>query len=288
MHWSFAKYVGCGNDFILFDNRQSLFPFSQPAVIQRLCHRQQGIGADGIIFLENSSKADFRMRIFNCDGTEAEMCGNGLRCFVKWLASNGFQLPTYRIETMHQILTASKLEENVCIDMGQPIHIQWNIPLTYEEKLLYVHHLNTGVPHTILFVSDIQEINLIKLGRYIRHHSLWMPKGTNVTIAQQTGPQRFKVRTYERGVEGETLSCGTGAVAAALAAAHQYRLLSPLTIETLAGEELKVGFLQEQGRFSKILLTGPAQLTFKGEIVLENERISSFSIACNSVNSVKS
>src|SRR5690242_9341576 len=131
MRWSFAKYVGCGNDFILFDNRQRNFPFSQADVIQRLCHRQKGIGADGVILLENSHLADFRMRIFNSDGSEAEMCGNGLRCFVQWLASSGYQMPIYRIETQHRILQAVKEKNNVRIEMGSPTNIRWNISFAY-------------------------------------------------------------------------------------------------------------------------------------------------------------
>lgn len=268
MRWSFAKYVGCGNDFILFDNRQGTFPLSQPTIISRLCHRQKGIGADGVILLENSQQADFRMRIFNSDGSEAEMCGNGLRCLIHWLTLKGLPASTYRIETMHRILMAFRREAAICIEMGKPTHLQWNIPLSYHQQLFHAHHLNTGVPHTVLFIHDVDSINLVELGTYIRNHPFWLPKGTNVTVAQQIGAQRFKIRTFERGVEGETLACGTGAVAAALAAAHQHRLVSPLTIQTRSGEELTIGFLRHEKEFSNVTLTGPAQLTFQGEIDL--------------------
>jgi diaminopimelate epimerase len=268
MRWSFAKYVGCGNDFILFDNRHTLFPCSQPCIIQALCHRQQGIGADGVILLENSAHADFRLRFFNSDGSEPEMCGNGLRCCVKWLVDSGFRIQTVRIEVMHRILTARKLENAICIEMETPRNIQWNIPLQYENRLLHVHHLNTGVPHTLFFAKNIEQINLEKFGNYIRNHSLWSPKGTNVTIAQKVNPQTIKVRTYERGVEGETLACGTGATAAALAAAYLYQLISPLKIQTRSGEELNVGFLLQQDCFSNVTLTGPATCLFHGEIDL--------------------
>ena len=264
----FAKYVACGNDFILFDNRQGIFPLTQPAFIQHLCHRQRGIGADGILLLENSTQADFRMRIFNSNGSEAEMCGNGARCFIKWLAYKGFQQQTYRIEVMHRILKAKQLKNTISIEMGSPTHIQWNIPLPHENQLLHVHHLDTGVPHTVIFVKDINHVKLIELGTYIRNHALWMPKGTNLTIAEQVDPQTFKIRTYERGVEGETLACGTGATAAALAAAYQYRLLSPITIQTSSGEEISIAFIFEQQIFSQVTMTGPAQYTFHGEIDL--------------------
>jgi diaminopimelate epimerase len=267
MLWPFAKYVGCGNDFILFDNRQGTFPLFQ-IIIQQLCQRRSGIGADGLLLLENSNDADCRMRIFNCDGNEAEMCGNGLRCFVKWLASMGFQNP-YRIQVMQSILTVRGKDNAITIEMENPRNIQWDIPLRFENQFLRVHYLNTGVPHTVLLMDDIEQVDLAKLGAHIRNYSLWMPKGTNVTIAQKLGHQRLKIRTYERGIEGETWACGTGATAAALVAAKHYDdLSSPVTIETRSGEELVIDFVLEDQHFSKVTLTGPAECTFLGEINL--------------------
>lgn len=290
MQWPFVKYTGCGNDFILFDNRCGKFPFSRPDIIQRLCHRQCGIGADGILLLEHSEQADCCMRILNRDGSEAEMCGNGLRCFADWLETVGFNQQTFCIEVMHRTFKASKAGSLVSIEMRDPSLVQWNIPLRFEEQFLHVHHLDTGVPHTILFVQDADAVDLARIGPYLRYHPFWQPKGTNVTIAQQNGSQTFKVRTYERGVEGETLACGTGATAAALAAARQYCLNGPLRMQTRSGEELEINFREEAQLFSAITMTGPAQYLFRGEIDLpENSRADPpFSIACNSVNSVKS
>jgi diaminopimelate epimerase len=277
MRWSFAKYVGSGNDFIHFDNRQNQFPLFEPFIIRDLCHRQLGIGADGVILLENSAKADFRMRIFNSDGTEAEMCGNGLRCFIKWLMAIGLQLPSYRVEVMNRILTASQIGNLISIQMGDPTNIEWNISLQYEDQTLHLHHLNTGVPHTILFSNEMDNLKLEEMGPYIRYHPQWQPQGTNITVAKQIGPKKIKVRTYERGVEKETLSCGTGATAAALAAAFQCKIQSPVMVQTLSGEELSVGFLQRQGAFTNVTLTGPAHFVFHGEIHLPEN--SPFSIA---------
>jgi diaminopimelate epimerase len=289
MNWSFVKYVACGNDFILFDNRLGTFPCTQPALIQRLCNRQWGIGADGILLREDSTKADFRMRIFNSNGSEAEMCGNGLRCFIKWLACTGFQGEIFRIEVMDRILTATYSEDTVSIEMGPPVNVQWNISVPYKNRLLLVHYLDTGVPHAVIFMKNIDEVNLEELGTFIRHYPLWMPKGTNLTIAEQLSSQKFKIRTYERGIEGETLACGTGATAVALAGANQYLLSSPITIQTSSRDELSIEFMQQKLTFSHVTLTGPAQFTFLGKIDLpENEKISSFSIACNSVYSLKS
>lgn len=266
MHWPFAKYVACGNDFVLFDNRQGTFPLTEIELIQTLCHRQYGIGADGILLVENSSHADCRMRIFNSDGSEAEMCGNGLRCVAQWLISQGCQSPFYQVELMHQTLVVSQCKEAICIEMGEVSDVRWNIPLPFEKEILHLHYLDTGVPHVVLFVKDVASIDLLKIGKAIRSHSFWQPGGTNVTIAQQMAPQRLKIRTYERGVEGETLACGTGATAAALAAAYQYSLSHPIVIQTCAGEELKVGFSFQKQQFSHVTLTGSAHCVFQGEI----------------------
>lgn len=286
MRWPFAKYVGCGNDFILLDNRQGLLSYSPPQWICHLCHRQQGIGADGVLVLENSLQADFRMRIFNSDSSEAEMCGNGLRCFVKWLATLDFHRPLYRIEVMKRVLSAFHVEEAIGIEMGDLSDVQWNIPILYHNQTLNVHHLNTGVPHVVLFMENIDSVPLRELGAYLRHHPHWKPKGTNVTIAQQMGTQTFKIRTYERGIEGETLACGTGATAAALAAAYLSSVHSPIQILTLSGEKLYVEFLFSQQSFSQIKLIGSARCTFQGEF--DFSEMIPFSIACNSGNSVKS
>lgn len=275
--WSFAKYVGCGNDFILFDNRSETFP-AFPLFIQRLCHRQKGIGADGVLLLENSIRADFRLRIFNSDGSEAEMCGNGLRCLIKWLIHLGFQYPLYRIEVMREILTARVVDRAICIHMGSPRNIQWDIPLRFENQFLRVHSLNTGVPHAVVFVDDVESVNLLKLGAYLRNYSLWMPMGINVTITQKMDEQRIKIRTYERGVEGETLACGTGATAAALAIARQKGCVSPVRVETRSGEELQVTFSFENHKFYNVTLTGNAEYVFQGEIHLPDPEAKCLSI----------
>lgn len=276
MRWSFHKYTGCGNDFILFDNRQLNFPL-RGEVIRKLCNRRSGIGADGILLWEPSSGADAKMRIFNSDGSEAEMCGNGLRCFVRWLISKDLRFSTCSIEVNHRILSASLAEEGVSIDMGTPAHPQWNIPFAYEDQKLTLHHVDTGVPHTLLFVENIDTLDVQGIGSYIRHS--WHPKGTNVTFAQQTGAQKLKVRTFERGVEAETPACGTGAAAAAIAASHLYHCASPIVIETFSKETLTVALLINEGRISRVTLTGPANDLFHGEIELPEN----VSIVYNSV-----
>lgn len=216
------------------------------------------------------------MRIFNSDGTEAEMCGNGLRCFVKYLINHDFKQSSDAIEVNNRILTVSETPAGICIDMGAPSNVKWNIPFEYNNQSLIVHHLDTGVPHTVVFVEGIDSVNVQAMGSYIRHS--WKPNGTNVTFAQQIGPQRIKIRTYERGVEKETPACGTGATAAAIAAAHLLQLVNPVTIETQSNEELIIDFAHQHDHFSQVSLIGPARYLFSGLITLDY----------NTDNSVKS
>lgn len=263
MRWPFDKYAGCGNDFIIFDNRHNNFPLNS-TVIRMLCHRRNGIGADGVLLREDSRHADAKMRIFNSDGSEAEMCGNGLRCFVKWLANKSGNRSPCAIEVNQRILAASHAGHDIRLEMGSPCNLQWNIPIAYENQELTIHHVDTGVPHTIVFVEDIETVNVLAVGSFVRHS--WKPKGTNVTFAKQIGPQKYKIRTYERGVEGETPACGTGAAAAAFAAANLHHCPGPITIETLSGEELIVDFLAGDDDICRLSLIGPAHPLFHGEI----------------------
>lgn len=258
----FEKYSGCGNDFLILDNRENGFPWDNKGLIQTLCHRRKGIGADGIILRENSTIADAKMRIFNLDGSEAEMCGNGLRCFVKWLNS-----PSIKVEVFGKVFSAFQIEERVAFEMENPSDLRWNIPFVFENQELILHHLNTGVPHTLLFVNNIESIPIEKIGSSIRY--AWKPEGTNVTFVEQMDVQKYKVRTYERGVEGETPACGTGAMAAALGASTLYHAKSPITIETHSKEHLIVHFnLNSKGQYSSVSLNGPAKFLFRGEIDL--------------------
>jgi diaminopimelate epimerase len=282
MLWSFAKYIGCGNDFAIFDNRKGLFPSQDFALIRQLCHRNWGIGADGIILLESSFPADFSMRIFNADGYEAEMCGNGLRCLAKFIQELGFCQPSYKIETLQRILSISHEGLQVCVEMGDPIDMHWNIDISDENEIHQVHYLNTGVPHVVLFKDQIERINLQQIGPYIRHHAVFNPNGTNVNLAQRLSGKEIQIRTFERGIEGETLACGTGATAVALAAAYCYQFESPVHIRTSSKDILKIGFHLKDQIFSQVTLTGPAHCTYRGEVHLLEKSCgnTAFSIDC--------
>lgn len=262
MNFSFSKYSGCGNDFILIDNRSNFFPWEQPQLIQRLCHRQNGIGADGIILLENSQDAHFKMRIFNSDGSEAEMCGNGIRCLFKFIQECGIPGNSFNIETSLKILNISMDEQNVAVEIGNPSDLRWNIEL----NPFIIHHLDTGVPHTVSFVETLEQLDVKKWGPYIRNHQEFTPKGTNANFASIDAHGLIHVRTYERGVENETLACGTGATATALAAAHIYNLEAPLFIKVRSGDILKIDFRPAKEGFTDVRLIGPVTHVFKGEI----------------------
>lgn len=270
MEFCFSKYSGCGNDFILIDDRDGTFPLHEISLIKKICHRRIGIGADGIILLQDSSKADFRMRIINSDGSEAEMCGNGIRCLMKFIQEIGLNIATCKIETQYRTHCVALHDTGISVEMGDPTDYDWNIDLPLPTETLRIHQLNTGVPHVVEFVSDIEAINLENRGPLVRNHAIFFPKGTNFNIAQISTYGSISVRTFERGVEGETLACGTGATAVALAAAKVHGLKSPIEISTRSGERLKIYFEMVADHPSQVWMAGPAEKIFSGHINLDD------------------
>lgn len=212
------------------------------------------------------------MRIFNADGGEVEMCGNGLRCFYHFLQSLGLADKAITAETMHRLHRLEQDPNGIKAEMGSPTDMRWNIEIPLQYTNFIVHFLNTGVPHTVAFIPNIQEINVAHLGPQIRHHPLLAP--TNANFAQILPSGEIAIRTYERGVEAETLACGTGSTAVALAAGKIYGLKSPVRIITRSGETLHIGFHWNHNECSQVTLTGAVQLLFKGELerTLSDER----------------
>lgn len=248
----FCKYQGAGNDFILIDNRQKIFA-ADKAEIQKLCHRRFGIGADGIICLENSSTADFAMRIFNADGSEAEMCGNGVRCLAAFVRRLGLcHKSRFSLQTMQRLLTINFQEENIEVEMGAATGVEKHPDLVV---------MNTGVPHAVIFSENIHEVELKRLGPEIRYHTRFAPQGVNVNFVQQEGPQKIAIRTYERGVEDETLACGTGCTAAALAAHLVLDMPSPIAVKTASSEIVTISFNKD---FEDVRMSGKATFVFEG------------------------
>lgn len=259
----FSKFTGCGNDFILIDNRDSVFtPFA--TLVSRLCHRHHGIGADGVIFLESSKRADYKMRIFNADGSEAEMCGNGLRCLVRFIEQCGDSRSSFSIETKERVLRTTLEEQVVTISMGELSGVRWDETLESEGTSFRYSFLNTGVPHVVVFVDALVNFDLKKWGPLLRAHPHFGEAGTNVNIARIIDAHRLEIRTYERGVEAETLACGTGATAAALAAHYLYKMNSPIDVIVKSGEKLKITFNNSTPFPQNICLTGPAFSIFDG------------------------
>jgi len=266
----FTKMNGAGNDFVVLDNRSRTFALDGPT-IERLCDRHRGVGGDGLLAVEPADgEADFRMRYYNADGGEAEMCGNGARCFARYSARLMPAKPdSVSFETQAGILTAAFDGELVALDMGRPQDFRAAQTLTPADEPHEVHFLNTGVPHAVVFVEDVEKTDVLVLGSAIRRHEAFAPRGTNANFAQVLAPGLLALRTYERGVEGETLACGTGVCAAALLHASISGVSSPVHVKVRGGDTLRVDFVKNpDGTFSSARLTGPADFVFEGTISL--------------------
>ena len=269
----FTKMNGAGNDFILFDNRTGDIDLDRDQIAQ-LCDRHRGIGADGVLLLENSTNgADFRMRYFNADGGEAEMCGNGARCFARFANKVGGQKAKLSFETPAGVISAEVKGDLVTLRMTDPTDLRLDIDLPMAGEKTSVHFVNTGVPHVVIPVAKIDDADVQRDGAAIRHHKMFSPNGTNVNFIERHGPHKIAIRTYERGVEDETLACGTGIVASALIFAASEKSSSPITVLARGGDELQVGFEKVDGSFRNVTLTGPAEFVFEGEIDLTSFRV---------------
>lgn len=260
MKISFSKYHGAGNDFILIDNRKGEYNFTVNQVAG-LCDRHFGIGADGLIFLEESEIADFSMRYFNANGNEATLCGNGGRCIVSFAHRLGIINKNANFRAIDGNHSASILSSSIKEDI---ISLKIN-DVNYWDKSGNDYIFNTGSPHFVRFVDNIDDIDVVLEGRKIRFNKQFNNEGINVNFISLSAGI-IKIRTYERGVENETLACGTGAVASALTASfHNFK--SPVTIMAKGGK-LKVSYKFDENKFTEIWLEGPASFVFSGEINL--------------------
>jgi len=262
----FTKMNGAGNDFILIDNRTGHVHLDRPQ-IARLCDRHRGIGADGILLLEKASNhADFRMRYFNADGGEAEMCGNGARCFARFANKVAGSKEKISFETPAGVISAKLAGDLVTLQMTEPTDLRLKTTLRVMDENKTVHFINSGVPHVVIPVLQLDDVDVQGAGSAIRHHKMFSPKGTNVNFLEKRGPKQIAIRTYERGVEAETLACGTGIVASALVFAATENAASPITVIARGGDELRVGFEKSDTAFRNVTLTGPAEFVFEGSI----------------------
>ena len=262
----FTKMNGAGNDFVVLDNLDSRLQLAS-GEIAHLCDRHRGVGADGVLIVEPPTNgADFRMRYYNADGGEAEMCGNGARCFARFASRITGKDGLISFETPAGIIRAACEGENVKLEMSEPHDLILHRQIPLSAGTLTVHSVNTGVPHAVVIVNDVAKVDVPALGRTLRYHADFAPKGTNVNFVQVIDAQTAIVRTYERGVEDETLACGTGVVAVALILNATQDAPSPVSIQVRGGDTLQVGFEEAGGAYTNVSLTGPADFVFDGQI----------------------
>lgn len=267
---TFYKMSGSGNDFILVDNRAGIVDeIDLDRFIASICRRKLSVGADGVILIESSDQADFKWRFFNADGGEVEMCGNGGRCVARLAYLKGIAGPRLSFETRSGVIQAEVTGERVKLEMPGPTLLQLDYPLKVKEETLTVSSITVGVPHVVVWVDDLETCPVFKAGRAIRYHERYAPAGTNANFVKQLDDGTFAIRTYERGVEDETLACGTGSVATALIAATQGMTISPALLRTRGGETLKVHFERTGEGFERVFLEGEARLVYEGKLYRE-------------------
>ena len=266
---TFSKMNGAGNDFVVLDNRELKLDLTGDQ-IATICQRQRGVGADGLLAVEPAQNgADYRMRYYNADGGEAEMCGNGARCFARFVNRlEGGELSSTSFETIAGVIEAEFVGEEVKIQLSQPFDLSLDNSLSLlEQEAVAVHSVNTGVPHAVVFVENAAETDVVGLGRAIREHEHFSPAGTNANFVRIEDEGKIRIRTYERGVENETLACGTGMVACAIIYHEKHGLDAPIEVTVAGGDTLEVSFSKdEQGDYHDVTLLGPADFTFEGTL----------------------
>ena len=271
MRIDFTKMHGAGNDFVVVDGRAARLPADLAAWVRRVCDRRRSVGADGVLILVPAERADFRMRYFNADGGEAEMCGNGARCIARFAAGRGVGGPELVFETLSGPIRAEVGPAAVRVHLGEARAVR-------PERAVAgfpgppVVSLDTGVPHAVAFVPDVDRVPVEEWGRALRRHPEFAPAGTTADFVQVKGPRRIAVRTYERGVEAETLACGTGVTASAVAAVLARGCATPMQVEAHSGDLLTVDFRREGGRVVDMTLEGPAVTAFEGHMEWSDEQ----------------
>lgn len=262
----FTKMNGAGNDFVVVDNRSGTVNLSAEQ-IAHICDRHRGVGADGILLLETARNgADFRMRYYNSDGGEAEMCGNGARCFARFASREAEAGESISFETVSGVIHAQLQGELVRLQMSVPREERFGLEISSGTCAWRGHFINTGVPHVVVPVSRLDSIDVGAEGSLIRRHPMFAPAGANANFVEKRGQNRIAIRTYERGVEAETLACGTGVVASALVFAATENVNGPISVQVRGGCELTVDFRRDGPGFREVTLTGPAEFVFEGSM----------------------
>lgn len=265
----FYKMQGTGNDFILIDNRRGILKGQNLGnLAKNVCRRHYSVGADGLIVIVSSKKADFKWRFFNADGSEAEMCGNGSRCAARFAYLKKIAKKDMSFETLAGVIHAQVKSNSVKVRLTDATGLRMNIAVPLESGLRMGHFINTGVPHLVYLSKDLEHEDVERIGRTTRYHDLFRPAGTNVNFIQIQGRHKLRIRTYERGVEGETLACGTGSVAAALIAGALGAVSSPVEVTTASGEKLRIDFERTADGFGGVHLEGEARVICEGTLYI--------------------
>ena len=266
---SFTKMHGAGNDFVMIDDRALVFPWQDYLRMAALATRRLGIGCEGIILIQPSTRADFRMRFLNPDGTEVELCGNGARCSAAFAHRLGAAGKAMTMETQAGLIDAEITETGIKVWMPEPAGRRYDLAVEVDGRLFEGHALTVGVPHLVVPVPDLPALDVARFGSLLRQHPTFAPHGVNVDFVKHTAVNRLHMRTYERGVEAESGACGTGAVAAAIVAIERGTSTLPLTITTSSGFELQVDGDWRTRKCTGMTLTGPVKTVFEGVVDLD-------------------
>jgi len=263
----FWKMNGSGNDFILIDNLDAhIREEDMDHLVEVACRRRESVGADGMIFVVESQHYDFGWRFFNADGSEVEMCGNGSRCVARFAYLNGIADRDLTFETLAGPVSAVVRDRIVKVLMPTPKDLARDVAIEHQDGWETADFINTGVPHVVIRVTDIANHPVAEHGRLVRYDRHFAPEGANANFMMAVGPNQIKVRTYERGVEEETLACGTGAIASALTASLRDLVNSPVRVKTSGGETLIIHFKRDGDLFKDVWLEGNTSLVYRAEL----------------------
>lgn len=273
MKVDFTKMSGAGNDFVVVDNRSKRIKDGRKAA-RILCDRRWGVGADGLLLLEKGKKGSYKMMYYNADGSYGGMCGNGGRCIASYAVLNKIAAKRHRFEALDHIYDAVVSQKEVVLSMKDPKDVQLGDEVSLKGRRLLVNSVDTGAPHVVVPVANLggslrlPDVDVVNLGREIRLNGKFSPAGTNVNFVERLGGNSIKIRTYERGVEDETLACGTGSIASAIVAMDLWKLKSPITVIPQSGIPLRVEFEMLGSSAVNVQLAGPATVVFTGTVEL--------------------
>ncbi|MBF8294554.1 MAG: Diaminopimelate epimerase [Bacteroidetes bacterium] len=273
MNVTFTKMTGAGNDFVVIDDRRRRIR-NGPKAAKLLCDRKWGIGADGLLLLQKSRRAAYKMMYYNADGSYGGMCGNGGRCIAFYAFSGKIASRIHRFEALDHIYCATVSRTEVILTMKDPRNALLSLEIVLESNRLPVSFIDTGSPHVVVPIeslkgaASVDDVDVLRLGRMIRHHEHFAPSGTNVNFIERSGPNSIRVRTFERGVEDETLACGTGSIASAIMAARQWNIIPPVTVIPKSRMPLWVDFSEIDGSIRNVRLAGPAKVVYTGLVEL--------------------